>query len=139
MVSKKVITGEFCHHDEPNWQPLYDLVGVKLADWFMWMCATELADGVRVHSYKHITTREHFHLAVDGRAFEYIPSHGTARSTGGMRSISSSTRGRSSSGPDDRDRLALIRARGAAGPRVGARRRKRPQEAQPTRARPPDV
>lgn len=35
------------------------------------------------------------------------------------------------SGPDDKDRLAVIRAREAAGPRAGVRRRKRAQPAPP--------
>lgn len=132
MVSKNVIASEFCHDDEPDWQPLYDLVGVKLADWFMWMGASELADGVRVHSYKHITTREHLHLAVDGRAFEYVPSY-RYREIERRQAIDLvfDTWEELASGPDDKDRVALIRAREAAGPRVGARRRKRPQPALP--------
>jgi hypothetical protein len=31
----------------------------------------ELADGARVHAYKHVSTRRYFHLACDGRAFAY--------------------------------------------------------------------
>lgn len=127
MVSKRVIAGEFCHHDEPNWEPLYDLVGVKLADWFMWMGETELEDGDRVHSYKHITTREHFHLGLDGRAFEYI-SPCRFREIDQRRAIDLvfDRWDELASGPDDGDRMALVRAREAAGPRAGARRRKRP-------------
>jgi hypothetical protein len=132
MVSKNVIAGEFCHHDEPDWQPLYDLVGVKLADWFMWMGETELEDGDQVHSYKHITTREHLHLGADGRAFEYI-SPCRFREIERRRAIDLvfDTWEELTSGPDDKDRLALIRAREAAGPRPGVRRRKRPQPARP--------
>jgi hypothetical protein len=95
MVSKQVIAGEFCHHDEPNWQPLYDLVGVKLADWFMWMGASDLEDGLQVHSYKHITTRGHLHLVrTAGRSSTYR-AIAIARSTGGQPSTSCSMDGRS--------------------------------------------
>jgi hypothetical protein len=129
MVGKRVIRGDFCNHDEPDWQPLYDLVGVKLADWFMWMCESELEDGVRLHSYKHITTREHFHLGVDGRTFEYVRSH-RYREIDRRHAIDVVFDGweELTSGPDDKDRIALIRAREAAGPRADARRRKRPQQ-----------
>jgi len=132
MVSKNIIASEFCHHDEPNWQPLHDLVGVKLADWFMWRCASELEDGVRVHSYKHITTRGHLHLGVDGRAFEYVPRY-RYREIDRRHAIDLvfDAWEELASGPDDRDRVALVRAREAAGPRVGTRHRKRPQKAQP--------
>jgi hypothetical protein len=132
MVSNQVITGEFRHHDEPDWHALYDLVGVKLADWFMWGGASELEDGVRVHSYKHITTREHFHLGEDGRAFEYIsPCRFCEIDRRQAIDLVFDTWEELASGPDDKDRLALIRAREAAGPRAGARRRKRPQPARP--------
>jgi hypothetical protein len=121
MVSKPVIAGEFCHHDEPDWEPLYGLIGVKLADWFMWMGETALDEGNRVHSYKHITTREHVHLGVDGRAFEYISPcrfREIERVFDAWEELAS--------GPDDRDRVALVRAREAAGPRAVTRRRRRP-------------
>lgn len=130
MVSKQVITGEFCHHDVPDWQPLYDLVGVKLADWFMWLGETELEDGNRVHSFKHITTREHLHLGVDGRAFEYIsPCRFREIDRRHALDLVFDTWKELTSGPDDKDRIAVVRAREAAGPRPGARRRKRPQQA----------
>ena len=47
MLSKHVIAGEFCHHDELDWQPLYDLVGVNLADWFI--SSRRGRQGFRVH------------------------------------------------------------------------------------------
>ena len=72
MSSEHKIAGELYQYDEPDWQPLYDLIGVDLADWFMWMHEIELEDGVRVHAYKHIDTRRYFHLGVDGRAFVYL-------------------------------------------------------------------
>jgi hypothetical protein len=67
------ITGVLVQYDEPDWQPLYDIVGTELADWFMWMHEVELEDGVRVHAYKHIATRCYFHMATDGRALLYLP------------------------------------------------------------------
>ena len=74
MLSEHDIAGEMCQYDEPDWQPLYGIVGIHLADWFMWMHEIELDDGVRVHAYKHIATRRYFHLGVDGRAFVYMPA-----------------------------------------------------------------
>ena len=123
MVSKRVITGEFRHHEEPDWDALYGLVGVKLADWFMWRGASELEDGVRADSYKHITTGEHFHLGADGRAFEYIsPCRFREIDRRHAIDLVFDTWEELASGPDDKDRLAVIRAREAAGPRVGVRR-----------------
>lgn len=65
------IAGEVVQCETPDWQPLYDLVGVELADWFMWMFEIELADGARVHAYKHVATRCYFHVAYDRRSFAY--------------------------------------------------------------------
>lgn len=56
----------------PNWRPLRDIVGFKLADWFMAMFDVRLDDGVVVHAYKHYETRRYFHLAEDGRAFVFV-------------------------------------------------------------------
>ena len=56
MLSEQDIAGEMCQYDEPNWQPLYDIVGVHLADWFMWMHEVELEDGHRVAC--HVALRE---------------------------------------------------------------------------------
>lgn len=73
-------------HDEPEWGPLVRLVGEDLAGWFMWMHELELADGTRVHEYKHRATRRYLRLAKDGRAFDrtlagdYVP-------TGGFRAV----------------------------------------------------
>jgi hypothetical protein len=53
--------------DEPDWQPLIDL----LLEDFMWMFEVELTDGTRLHAYKHWWTRRYIHLAPDGRAFVY--------------------------------------------------------------------
>jgi hypothetical protein len=132
MPSKALIAAEFCNHDEPDWQPLYDVVGIKLADWFMWKCESELEDGVRVHSYKHITTHEHLHLGEDGRAFEYVPSY-RYREMDRRQAIDLvfDKWEELTDRPDDKDRVALVRARQAAGPRPGARRRRRAPQSQP--------
>ncbi len=71
MAQDDVICGEVVQAETPDWQPLYDLVGVELADWFMWMFEIELADGARVHAYKHVATRCYLHLAYDGRSLLY--------------------------------------------------------------------
>jgi hypothetical protein len=63
--------GTMLESDRPVWQPLLDLVGVQLVEWFMWMFAIELDDRSRVHAYKHVATRRYFHLGEDGRAFAY--------------------------------------------------------------------
>jgi hypothetical protein len=71
MSGSGTILGTLVQYDIPSWEPLYGLVGVDLADWFMWMCEIELADRSRVHAYKHIATRCSFHIAEDGRVFAY--------------------------------------------------------------------
>jgi len=76
MLSNDIIDGTLKQFDEPDWGPLRELVGMDLADWFMWMHEITLADGAGVHAYKHIATRRYFHLANDGRAFAYVPSGG---------------------------------------------------------------
>ena len=134
MFNGADIAGEMCQFDEPDWQPLHDIVGVKLADWFMWMCEIELEDGVRVHAYKHITTRCYFHLGADGRAFAYIPS-GRYREIDrrGMPSTSSSIPERTGDGSRRQrsDRPEAGTSGGGAPDR--ARRRGRSQQARPGR------
>jgi hypothetical protein len=55
----------------PAWQPLIDLVGDTLVEFFMWMHEVELDDGTRVHAYKHRETRRYAHLDEDGGAWDY--------------------------------------------------------------------
>jgi hypothetical protein len=118
------IAGDFCNHDEPDWQPLYDIVGVQLADWFMWMCEVELVDGTRVHAYKHITTRQYFYLGDDGRAFEYaLNCRYRAIDRRTAIDIVFDSWEELASGPNDSECIALKDARQAAGPRAGASRR----------------
>ena len=71
MHLQAVIAGELRQYDEPNWQPLLDLIGLELVDWFMWMHEIELEDSSRIHAYKHTATRRYFHIAEDGRTFLY--------------------------------------------------------------------
>src|SRR5215467_7850542 len=70
------IAGNPLRVEEPVWDPLLELIGERLTGYFMWMGAIQLADGRRVHAYKHRTTRRYIHLGEDGSAFEY-----TQRST----------------------------------------------------------
>jgi hypothetical protein len=86
MISDQLICGEVSQYDEPDWEPLRDLVGMELADWFMWMFEIELAGRAIVHVYKHIATRRCVHLAVDGRVFVYMPG-GFYRQTDPRRAI----------------------------------------------------
>ena len=69
MLGDSTIRGTPLRSGEPEWRPLLDLIGSRLAEWFMWMFDLSLADGARVHAYKHVATRRYLHLAEDGRAF----------------------------------------------------------------------
>ena len=68
MLGDGTIRGIGLHSAQPEWRPLVDLIGTQLAEWFMWMFDLALADGARVHAYKHVATRRYLHLAEDGRA-----------------------------------------------------------------------
>jgi hypothetical protein len=57
-------------YSAPEWEPLFDVVGPRLGEGFMWMHEAELADGTVLHAYKHIFTRRYLYLTSDGRAFE---------------------------------------------------------------------
>jgi hypothetical protein len=59
------------NRDEPEWEPLERLIGMRLSDWFMWMGEVELEDGTLVQMYKHQWTRRYIHLSEDHRAFWY--------------------------------------------------------------------
>jgi hypothetical protein len=71
MLGDDTIRGIARRSDAPEWRPLVDLIGTELAEWFMWMFDLALAEGARVHAYKHVATRRYLHLAEDGRAFVY--------------------------------------------------------------------
>ena len=65
------ITGEMTRREHPDWDPLTH----ALLGWFMWMFEVDLADGRKVHAYKHIVSRDYLHLTHDGRAFVFRPEH----------------------------------------------------------------
>jgi len=69
MAPTSLISSTSFDHDEPDWKPLEDLLGVDLVGAFMWMFELDLADGTSVYAYKHIATRAYIYVAVDGRTF----------------------------------------------------------------------
>jgi hypothetical protein len=71
MPRKNVLTGRSTCPDEPDWQPLRDLIHGLLDD-FMYMFAVDLEDGTRLHAYKHYWTRRYLHLDSERRAFVYL-------------------------------------------------------------------
>lgn len=59
--------------ERPEWEPLVNAVGARVAGDFMWMFEVELSDGRSLQAYKHIDTRCYAHLATDGQAYFYEP------------------------------------------------------------------
>jgi hypothetical protein len=59
--------------EHPDWEPLVDAVGERVARDFMWMFEVELSDGRSLQAYKHVDTRRYVHLAADGEAYFYEP------------------------------------------------------------------
>jgi len=57
--------------ERPNWEPLVNAVGERVAGDFMWMFEVELSDGRSLQAYKHVDTRCYVHLAADGQAHYY--------------------------------------------------------------------
>lgn len=58
---------------KPDWEPLVEAVGERLAEGFMWMQEDVLDDGTSVHGYKHVCTRRYLYLS-DGRtAYAGLP------------------------------------------------------------------
>ena len=45
MPAVRTLRGTLRQYERPVWQPLLDLVGEELVEWFMWMHEIELADG----------------------------------------------------------------------------------------------
>jgi len=70
MLPSPTVPGVVVQFDTPSWAPLEAAIGSELASWFMWMHELQLADGSRIHAYKHSVTRRYLHLAADGRAFD---------------------------------------------------------------------
>ena len=67
-----VLTGETLPGNEPDWEPLLNILEEDVVEMFMWMFEVELEDGTRLHVYKHRWNRRSLHLSEDGRAFFYI-------------------------------------------------------------------
>jgi hypothetical protein len=113
-MAKRTQPGTIRQSEHPVWQPLLDLVGDHLVEWFMWMYEVELADQSAVHAYKHVATRRYFHLAEDGRAFEYR-SEGSYAEISSREAIDEAFNGWEELLPEPRDpeavRTALRRAR----------------------------
>lgn len=65
------LQGDLLQLDTPNWEPLRLVVGEELLEWFMWMAEIALEDGVRLHAYKHDTTRHYLHLSTEGNAYRF--------------------------------------------------------------------
>ena len=57
--------------ERPEWEPLVNAVGSRVARDFMWMYEVELSDGRSLQAYKHVDTRGYVHLAADGEAYYY--------------------------------------------------------------------
>jgi hypothetical protein len=73
MPRRRGIKGEATQGDRPDWEPLVDAVGGRVASDFMWMYEVELSDGRSLQVYKHVDTRRSVHLAADGQAYYYEP------------------------------------------------------------------
>ena len=73
------VAGRAVQGDAPEWEPLRRVVGEDGLDTFMWMYEVELADGGRVHVYKHIETRRSMHLDLRGNAYAYAGDEGYRR------------------------------------------------------------
>jgi hypothetical protein len=71
MHRAAVVEGVVIQVGVPDWTPLEVAIGSDISGWFMWMHEIRLADGSRLHAYKHVTTRRYLHLTEDGRAFDY--------------------------------------------------------------------
>lgn len=72
-MSRDTVHGRPSSAESPSWEPLIDLVGLRLVGEFMWMFEILLEDGSVLHAYKHIDTRRYVHLHEDGgRAFAYV-------------------------------------------------------------------
>jgi hypothetical protein len=72
MPANRKTRGEMVNYESPNWAPLEKLVGLELAELFMWMFEVELRNRTRLHAYKHHITRSYLHIAMNGRCFNYV-------------------------------------------------------------------
>jgi hypothetical protein len=69
-MPRDTIHGRPFNFERPCWEPLIDLVGLRLVRDFMWMLEILLEDDSVLQAYKHIETRRYLHLHEGGgRAF----------------------------------------------------------------------
>jgi hypothetical protein len=73
VARRRGINGRSTQGERPDWDPLVDAVGERIARDFMWMYEVELVNGIRLQVYKHIDTRRSAHLASNGQAYAYQP------------------------------------------------------------------
>jgi hypothetical protein len=64
------LEGQLSQCREPEWGPLVEVVGERLAAGFMWMHEEALENGTSLHAYKHVFTRRYLLLTEDRRAYE---------------------------------------------------------------------
>lgn len=64
---------EWTEFVEPNWEPLEHHVPETMWGEFMWMYRVR-PEGKGIEAYKHILTRQYFHLDHNGRAWQSHPS-----------------------------------------------------------------
>jgi hypothetical protein len=105
MAATESIRGYLAQHERPCWKALVRVLGHELASWFMWMFEVELADGTRLHAYKHVSTRRYVHLDPTGRAFHY--DGGEYQEVAVPVAIARAFVGWERSGPSERDAVAL--------------------------------
>jgi hypothetical protein len=73
MPRRRGIRGEITQGERPDWEPLVNAVGTRVAGDFMWMFEVELSDGRSLQAYKHRDTRCYVHLAAAGQTYFYDP------------------------------------------------------------------
>jgi hypothetical protein len=73
MPRRRGIKGEMTQGERPDWEPLVNAVGTRVAGDFMWMFEVELSDGRSLQAYKHVDTRGYAHLTANGEAYYYEP------------------------------------------------------------------
>lgn len=54
-----------------NWKPLENRVGEENCHFYMYMYGALSDDGILLHAYKHVDTREYLFLDEDGQEWEY--------------------------------------------------------------------
>lgn len=73
MLSEHGMSGELGQCEEPDWQPLIDLVGIGLTGWFMWM--TE-SNSTTKHGCRPTSTAARAAISISpwmAGAYAYVP------------------------------------------------------------------